>query len=63
MEFILAYIDPGSGSLIVQALIAGLVAVPVFFRHQIARLVRTLRGKDEANGDTTTGQDDTADSA
>ena len=47
MELILAYIDPGSGSLIIQALIAGLVAVPIFFRHQIARLVRTLRGKDD----------------
>lgn len=44
MELILAYIDPGSGSLIIQALIAGMVAIPIFFRHQIARFVRAIRG-------------------
>jgi hypothetical protein len=63
MEFLFAYIDPGSGSLIVQALIAGLVAIPVFFRHQIARVVRTVRGKDESSAETTNGQDDAADRA
>ena len=31
MDIILAYIDPGSGSLVIQAVIAGLVAVPVLF--------------------------------
>ena len=41
---VLAYIDPGSGSLIIQAVIATVVAVPFFLRHQIGRLVRTLRG-------------------
>ena len=46
MELIFAYIDPGSGSLIIQALIAGLVAIPIFFRHQIARAVRAIRGGD-----------------
>jgi hypothetical protein len=45
MEFLLAYIDPGSGSLLIQGLIAALVAIPVFFRHQIARFVQTVRGK------------------
>lgn len=58
MELIFAYIDPGSGSLIVQALIAGLVVVPVFFRHQIRRIVRTLRGREEPTTETQ-GQDDT----
>jgi hypothetical protein len=38
----LAYLDPGSGSLVVQAVIATLVAVPFFFRQQIARAVRTF---------------------
>ena len=47
MEFIYAYIDPGSGSLVIQALIAGLVAVPIFFRRQISRFVGTLRGPKE----------------
>jgi hypothetical protein len=40
---LLAYIDPGSGSLLVQAIIATVVAVPFFFRQQIARAIRTVR--------------------
>ena len=44
MLHLLAYIDPGSGSLIIQALIATVVAVPFFLRHHIGRLVRTVRG-------------------
>ena len=59
MELIHAYIDPGSGSLVVQVLIAGLVAVPIFFRRQIARVIGTLRGKDQAS-DTQAGPDDSA---
>jgi hypothetical protein len=43
MDHLVAYIDPGSGSLIIQALIAGIVAVPFFFRQQIARVVRAVR--------------------
>ena len=42
----LAYIDPGSGSLIVQAVIATVVAIPFFLRHQIARTVRAIRRGD-----------------
>lgn len=44
MHHLLAYIDPGSGSLIIQAVIATLVAIPIFFRTQIARLVSSFRG-------------------
>lgn len=40
----LAYVDPGSGSLIIQVLIAAIIAVPVFFRTQIGRLTARLRG-------------------
>lgn len=50
-----AYIDPGSGSLIVQAAIAAIIAVPIFLRSQIARVVRALRRTDEpAGGDDQT---------
>jgi hypothetical protein len=42
-----AYIDPGSGSLIIQALIAAIVAIPFFFRRQLARVVSIVR----RNGD------------
>ena len=43
MHHILAYIDPGSGSLIIQAAIATVVAIPFFFRQQIGRVVRIVR--------------------
>lgn len=44
MDLVFAYIDPGSGSLVIQALIAGLVAIPVIFRQRIAGFVRMVRG-------------------
>jgi hypothetical protein len=44
---LLAYIDPGSGSLIIQAAIAAVIAVPIFLRSQIARAVRALRHSDD----------------
>jgi hypothetical protein len=47
MHHLLAYIDPGSGSLIIQAVIATIVAVPFFFRQQIGRLVRSVRRTDQ----------------
>jgi len=39
----LAYIDPGTGSLIIQAVIAAAIAVPLFFRHHIGRFLNVLR--------------------
>jgi hypothetical protein len=44
MHVVLAYIDPGSGSLAIQAVIAALVAAPFVLRHQIGRLMNRLRG-------------------
>lgn len=58
MESVLAYIDPGSGSLVVQALIAGLVAIPIFFRHQIGRVVRAIRRGDGADARVQGGTDE-----
>ena len=52
----LAYIDPGSGSLIIQGAIASIVAAVVFFRNQIARLLP----RRERQSDTTTSVDDAA---
>jgi hypothetical protein len=42
-EFVFAYLDPGSGSLIIQALIAGIVAVPILLRNKISQGVRAVR--------------------
>ena len=35
---VLAYIDPGSGALIWQAIVAGLVGVSYYFRKYVGRL-------------------------
>jgi superfamily II DNA or RNA helicase len=48
MTEFLAYIDPGSGSLIIQAVVATVIAVPFFFRQQLGRLVRAVRGEGKA---------------
>lgn len=52
----LAYIDPGTGSLIIQGAIASIVAGVVFFRNQIARLLP----RRERPSDTTNSADDAA---
>jgi hypothetical protein len=39
----LAYIDPGSGSLIIQAVIAGAVAAPIVLRNQLRRAGSAIR--------------------
>ncbi len=44
MDLVFAYLDPGSGSIIIQAVIAGIVALPILFRNRISAVVRTLRG-------------------
>jgi hypothetical protein len=43
-DLLLAYIDPGSGSLIIQVLIASIIAIPVIFRNKIAQVVNAVRG-------------------
>ena len=63
MEPLFAYIDPGSGSLLIQAVIAGLVAIPIFFRHQITRAVRAVRGGSEATSSTATAASSTSTAA
>lgn len=44
---IFGYIDPGSGSLVIQAVIASLVALPFFFKRQLERVVNVVRGNDD----------------
>ena len=43
MPDLLAYIDPGTGSLLIQVLIASAVAIPLFFRGQVRRLMALFR--------------------
>jgi hypothetical protein len=42
---LVAYVDLGSGSLIVQLIIATIVAAPFFLRSQIRQLVASLRAR------------------
>ena len=41
---LLAYIDPGSGSLAIQAIIASAMVIPFVLRSQIRKGVSRLRG-------------------
>ena len=45
---LLAYIDPGSGSLLLQALLAALLSIPFFFRRTIGDAWHKLRGDAKA---------------
>jgi hypothetical protein len=59
MHPVFAYIDPGSGSLLIQAFIAMLVAVPIFFRNQIGRAIRAVRGGSDRPSTVTVDREDT----
>jgi hypothetical protein len=39
----LLYIDPGAGSMVIQAALAAALAIPFFFRTHISRAVQRLR--------------------
>ena len=41
---LLAYIDPGSGSMLLQVILAGVLAVPFFFRRVISDAWHRVRG-------------------
>lgn len=55
MRLLFAYIDPGAGSLVIQAIIATLVSLPFFFRKAIRSTIGRFRRKpsDGASGSIT----------
>jgi hypothetical protein len=55
---LLAYIDPGSGSMLLQVLLAGVLAVPFFFRRVISDGWHRIRGNRGAQGESTQGGED-----
>ncbi|MET0773380.1 MAG: hypothetical protein ABWZ82_09875 [Candidatus Limnocylindrales bacterium] len=58
LPHLFAYLDLASGSMIIQAAIAGVVAVPILFRNQIRRLLGRGKSSDPTLADeptTTTG--------
>jgi hypothetical protein len=48
------YIDPGSGTLLIQVILAGVLAVPFFFRRVIADGWRRIRGEDTTTSSRST---------
>jgi hypothetical protein len=50
MHLVFAYIDPGAGSLVIQAIIAGLVSIPFFFRNAIRSTIGRFRQKPTDEG-------------
>jgi len=42
---VFAYIDPGAGSLVIQAILAAALAIPFFLRTQLGALVQRVRGR------------------
>ena len=57
MELV-AYIDPGAGSLFIQAVIATILVVPFFLRSQIRRGIDRLRGVQPTPTVDASGRDD-----
>ena len=55
MHLVFAYIDPGAGSLVIQAIIAGLVSIPFFFRNAIRNTFARFRGKPADGATAATG--------
>lgn len=39
----LIYIDPGAGSMVIQAVLAAALAIPFFFRTRVGGVVQRLR--------------------
>lgn len=45
MHLVFGYIDPGAGSLVIQAIIATVVSIPFFFRNAIRSTIGRFRHK------------------
>lgn len=52
-----AYLDPGSGSLLIQAMIAGALAVPFLLRAQFRAVVERLRHRTAPDADAAPADD------
>ena len=57
----LAYLDPGSGSMLVQVILASVLAVPFFFRRAISEGWHRIRGDRVATKPSEGGEDATGD--
>ena len=60
--FIFAYLDPGTGGLIIQAVLGGVAGIALFFRSRLGRLRRksplsSANQQDSSGADAKTGPD------
>lgn len=46
----IAYLDPGAGSLLIQAMLAGALAIPFFLRSHLSRAWYRLTGRNADEG-------------
>ena len=46
---VFAYLDPGAGSLVIQAVLAAALAIPFFLRSHISAIVKRIRGSQPDN--------------
>ncbi len=51
LAFILLYLDPGSGSLLFQALISGFLTILIFFKHIISFFKFKFKKKEKSEDD------------
>ena len=47
-RFVFAYLDPATGGVLIQSLIAAAVAIPFILRTQIARGIQLIRRRPES---------------
>ena len=53
----LAYLDPGTGAMVLQLILAGVAGVVVFFKYQGRRFVGLFTGKDRKAGASESEED------
>lgn len=56
---LLAYLDPGSGSMLLQVILAGVLAVPFFFRRVITDAWHRVRGSSDDDARATGSSEET----
>jgi hypothetical protein len=52
LSLALLYIDPVSGSIVLQALVAGVIGGAAFFRRSIGRIFRGILGRPSPESDS-----------
>lgn len=52
---VLAYIDPGSGSILLQLLVGSIVGLGLFFRQSVARVFGVFRRGDRSTSNEPVG--------